>query len=70
MKESLENKIIIDNIEFDIFYKICLYLYTGDPGVNNCDLISILKILEVSDEFMLDEVKFACENKLVSIMNE
>jgi hypothetical protein len=70
MKESLENQIIIDNIEFDIFYKICLYLYTGDPGVNNCDLISILKILEVSDEFMLDEVKFACENKLVSIMNE
>lgn len=33
MKESIEDKIIIDNIEYDIFYKICLYLYTGDPGI-------------------------------------
>ena len=70
MKESLQNKIIIDNIEYDIFYKICVYLYTGDPGVQGCDLNSTLKILEVSDEFMLDEVKLACEGKLVSIINE
>ena len=26
--------------------------------------------MEVGDEFMLDEVKYECENKLVSIINE
>ena len=71
MKESTEGKIVINHIEYDIFHKICLYLYTGDSCIlDNCDLSSILKILEVSDEFMLDEVKYECENRLVALMNK
>ncbi len=68
MKESKENLIMFNHFSPEIFEKIMQYLYTGevqftDEEESNLELI--LNILQVADEFLLDEIKVECEKLII-----
>ena len=74
MKESKEEKIVLDHINYDVFFNLCQYLYTGDVffGINNereLDLDYLIQMFTASDEFILDEIKVECEKKLAKLLN-
>lgn len=70
MKESQENKIVINHISYPVFAAICQYLYTGEIHFGaetegqELSLDYLLEFLAVSDEFLIEDVntnrKMAC----------
>ena len=61
MKESIKNEIEITNFEYDTFYALLKYIYTGELHVNSNRAV---RVLEASDLYSLPHLKVLCEKKL------
>lgn len=75
MKESREALIEVPNVSYKTFDTLMQYFYTGtlklDAGGNQEEKLKFLKeMLKASDQFMIDDVKLQCEEKLTIMMNK
>ena len=61
MKESRKGEIVISNINYDAFYSVLEYLYTGQLFSVPSDLLSIL---HAADLYQLEHLKRTVERKL------
>jgi len=72
--ESTQKQIRLDDIRYTTFMSMLEYLYTGKgPEIDTNDdnnLLKIVELLRLSDQFMLDHLKQICECKLGSAVNE
>jgi hypothetical protein len=73
MKESREAVIDVPNVSYKSFSTLMQYFYSGklnlDKGDSAEEKLGFLKeMLKVADQFMVEDVKLQCEEKLTEIM--
>lgn len=61
MKESWQGVIEIPHIEYEVFYSLLEYLYTGELFAAPSELI---QLLQAADLYQLEHLKSLCERKL------
>ena len=57
MKENLENKVYINDFDYEIFSKVVRYMYSG-----NIDLTNIIsEVLAIAHKYLIENLKKLCE---------
>lgn len=67
MKEGRTGEIVITNINYEAFYSLLEYLYTGDLVCKPRDLMAVL---QSADLYQLDHLKYICERKLQRFVDQ
>jgi speckle-type POZ protein len=67
-KESLSEKVEVEDVDPDVFQEVIRYLYTGSPKSTAMDVMAPA-LLAAADKYMLDELKTLCETHLIRKMS-
>lgn len=72
MRETFEPEIVIDGVQYDTFYAILEFLYTGNLKLTEAqlnDVCFLMGLLRAADQFCVDGVKWLCEKHLSSLVD-
>lgn len=67
-KENLTHRVVIEDVEPDVFQELLRFIYTGRVSMGKMDKFAA-KLHTAADKYMLDHLKFACENHLIQRMS-
>lgn len=73
MRESTQPEIRVPEVSWEIFSCVMDFLYTANldlPPGRECDVGFLVELLRTADEYMLDDVKEVCADKLCDIVTE
>ncbi|XP_015122461.1 ARM REPEAT PROTEIN INTERACTING WITH ABF2 isoform X2 [Diachasma alloeum] len=63
MKESQENRVVIEDIELPVMKEVLRYIYTKETSALN-DVHMALSVLVVAEKYGLETLKHVCQSKL------
>ncbi|XP_011302421.1 BTB and MATH domain-containing protein 43-like [Fopius arisanus] len=68
MKESQENRVVIEDIELPVMKEVLRYIYTHDARALD-DVQMALSVLIVAEKYGLESLKHVCQNQLCKQLN-
>jgi speckle-type POZ protein len=67
-KEKLTNRVVIEDIEPDVFQELLRFIYTGRLSLSTMNVMAT-EILSAANKYLLDQLKIECENHLIYCMS-
>jgi speckle-type POZ protein len=67
-KEKLSNRVVIEDMEPDVFHEILRFIYTGRIPSAMMEKMAV-GLLAAADKYLLDQLKLECQNHLVCRMS-
>lgn len=66
MKETINNKIEIKDFKYDLYKAFLIYIYTSK--LVKLEKKELIKMLNISDQYMMEHLKRLCELQLGSLI--